>query len=129
MSNQIIYNQVDLMLFEEGRFSVINWLLREGYLDFIDYRKWRNGEAGYLEDHFKATIPAIIADLEIAQRYAKKLKLESFRHSYTSVANQTLHFCRALRMNSFSQQIMNLPKIGYRWICFLIVRPLVLPMT
>ena len=94
MSNQIIYNQVDLMLFEEGRFSVINWLLREGYLDFIDYRKWRNGEAGYLEDHFKATIPAIIADLEIAQHYAKKLKLESFHLSYTAVDNQTLHFCR-----------------------------------
>ena len=43
MSNQIIHNQVDLILFEEGIFSVINWLLREGYLDFIDYRKWRNG--------------------------------------------------------------------------------------
>ena len=95
MSNQIIHHQVDLMLFEEGRFSVINWLLREGYLDYIDYRKWRNGEAGYLEDHFKATIPAIIADLEIAQRYAKKLKLESFPASYTSVDNQTLHICRS----------------------------------
>ena len=95
MSNQIIHNQVDLILFEEGIFSVINWLLREGYLDFIDYRKWRKGEADYLEDHFKASILAIIADLEIAQRYAKKLKLESFRISYTSVDNQTLHICRS----------------------------------
>lgn len=95
MSNQIIHYQVDLILFEEGKFSVLNWLLREGYLDFNDYQKWRNGETPYLEDHFKATVPAIIADLEIAQRYAGKLKLESFRHSYTSVSNQTLHFCRS----------------------------------
>jgi hypothetical protein len=95
MSNQIIQHQVDLMLFEEGRFSVINWLFREGYLDYIDYRKWRNGETGYLEDYFKAIIPVIIADLEIAQRYAKKLKLESFRISYTSVNNQILHICRS----------------------------------
>jgi len=95
MSNQIIHNQVDLILFEEGKFSVLNWLLREGYLDYNDYQKWRNGETPYLEDHFKATIQAIIADLEIAQRYAGRLKLESFRHLYASVDNQTLHFCRS----------------------------------
>ena len=95
MSKQIIHNQVDLILFEEGKFSVLNWLLREGYLDYKDYRKWRNSENSYLEDHFKAAIPAIIADLEIVRRYAGKLKLESFRHSYTSVTNQTLHFCRS----------------------------------
>ena len=95
MSNQIVHNQVDLILFEEGRFSVLNWLLREGYLDYNDYQNWRNGENPYLEDHFKATIPVIIADLEIVRRYAGKLKLESFRHSYTSGANQTLHFCRS----------------------------------
>ena len=94
MSNQIIHNQVDLLLFEEGKFSVLNWLLREGYLDYTAYQKWRNDENPYLEDHFKSTIPSIIADLEIVQRYAGKLKLEPSRHSYTSVANQTLHFCR-----------------------------------
>ncbi|MDD2659283.1 MAG: hypothetical protein PHY54_06310 [Methylococcales bacterium] len=94
MSKQIIHNQVDLILFEEGKFSVLNWLLREGYLDYNDYQKWRNGEAPFLEDHFKAATPAIISDLEIVQRYAGKLKLESFRHSYTSFTNQTLHFCR-----------------------------------
>jgi hypothetical protein len=95
MSKQIIHHQVDLMLFEEGRFSVITWLLREGYLDYSDYQKWRNGDAGYLEDHFKATIPAIMTDLEIAQQYARKLKLESFPLSYTSVNNQRLHICRS----------------------------------
>jgi len=94
MSNQIIHNQVDLILFEEGKFSVLNWLLREGRLDYSDYQKWRKGEIPYLEDHFKASILTIIADLEIAQRYAGKLKLDSFRHAHTSVANQALHFCR-----------------------------------
>jgi hypothetical protein len=95
MSKQIIHHQVDLMLFEEGRFSVITWLLREGCLDYSDYQKWRNGETGYLEDHFKATIQAIMTDLEIAQQYAKKLKLESFPLSYTSVDNQRLYICRS----------------------------------
>ena len=94
MSNQIIHNQVDLILFEEGKFSVLNWLLREGHLDYNDYRKWRNGESAYLEDHFKTTIQEIIADLKIAQHYAGKLKLESFTNSFISVANQKLHFCR-----------------------------------
>jgi hypothetical protein len=94
MSKQIIHNQVDLILFEEGQFSVLNWLLREGYLDYNDYQKWRNGEAPFLEDFFKAATPAIIADLDIVQRYAGKLKLETFRHSHTSFTNQTLHFCR-----------------------------------
>ena len=94
MSNQTIHNQVDLMLFEEGKFSVLNWLLRVGYLDYNDYQNWRKGEIPYLEDHFKATAPAIIADLEIARRYAEKLKLESSLHSYTSVTNQPLRFCR-----------------------------------
>ena len=95
MSSQIIHNQVDVILFEQGKFSVLNWLLREGYLDFKDYQNWRNGENPYLEDHFKSTSPAIIADLEIVRRYAGKLKLESFCHSYTSVTNQILHFCRS----------------------------------
>ena len=95
MSKQIIQNQVDLMVFEEGRFSVINWLLREGYLDYMDYQKWRNGDAGYLEDHFTATTAVLIADLEIAQRYANKLKLESFHVLYSSVDNQRLHLCRS----------------------------------
>jgi len=95
MSNQIIHNQVDVILFEQGKFSVLNWLLREGYLDYKDYQNWRNGENPYLEDHFKSTSPAIIADLEIVRRYARKLKLESFCHSYTSVTNQILHFCRS----------------------------------
>ena len=94
MSNQIIHNQVDLILFEEGKFSVLNWLLREGHLDYNDYQKWRAGASPYLEDHFKATLPAIIADLEVAQSYARKLKLVSIYHSMTSVSNQTLHFCR-----------------------------------
>ncbi len=67
MSNQIIHNQVDLILFEEGKFSVLNWLLREGYLDYNDYQKWRNGENHYLADNFKAAIPMIIFDLVIAQ--------------------------------------------------------------
>lgn len=99
MSNQIIHNQVDLILFEEGKFSVLNWLLREGRLDYTDYRKWRNGEIPYLEDHFKTVIPEIIADLKIARHYAGKLKLASFTHSFTSAGNQILHFCRCCPTN------------------------------
>lgn len=63
MSKQIqtdpIYNQIDLILFEEGSFSPLNWLLREGHLDYSVYQNWKKGQTGYLEDHFKTSNPEI----------------------------------------------------------------------
>ena len=95
MSDQIIQNQVDLILFEEGKFSVVNWLIKEGYVDYKDYQNWRKGDSPYLEDHFKVTIQAIIADLEVVRSYARKLKLDSIHRAYTSGSDQILHFCRS----------------------------------
>ena len=93
--NRIIQNQFDLILFEEGSFSPLNWLLREGHLNYNDYQKWRKGESEYLEDHFKTSSSDIITALKRAQDYACSQKLESFKHTYTSTASQPLHFCRS----------------------------------
>jgi hypothetical protein len=93
--NRIIQNQVDLILFEEGSFSPLNWLLREGHLDYNDYQKWRKGESEYLEDHFKTSSIEIIPVLKVAQDYACSQKFESFKHIYTSTASHALRFCRS----------------------------------
>lgn len=92
--DRIIQNQVDLMLFEEGCFSPLNWLLSEAYLDYNDYQKWKKGNIEYLEDCFKLSNTEIIAALKKAQDYASVLKLDSFKQHYSSTSNQTLHFCR-----------------------------------
>ncbi len=93
--HRIIQNQFDMILFEEGCFSPLNWLLREGHLDYGDYQKWRKGKSAFLEDHFKTTSTEIIADLLRTQDYATALKLKSFSHAYTSTTSQPLHFCRS----------------------------------
>lgn len=93
--NHIIRNQFDVILFEEGCFSPLNWLLREGHLDYGDYQKWRKGKSAFLEDHFKTPIAEIITELQRIQDYAAALKLESLSHTYTSTAGQPLHFSRS----------------------------------
>ncbi len=88
----IIQNQVDLLLFEEGSFSTLNWLLREGQLDYEDYQQWRKGQILHLEDNIKLSSVEIIANLKKVQDYAKALQLESEQQSYTSTDYQPLYF-------------------------------------
>lgn len=94
MPNPLIQNQLDFFIFEEGSFAPLNWLLREGHLDYSDYLDWKKGTSKFLEDHFKTPIANIITNLEEAKDYARLLKLESFRQTYSSINNQSLHFCR-----------------------------------
>lgn len=91
MKDRIIHNQVDLILFEEGRFSTLSWLLREGHVDYCDYQKWLNGAIDYLENHFKTPRDTIYSGLEKVQDYARKLKLESHHQTFTSLTGQKLH--------------------------------------
>jgi len=93
--SRIIQNQVDLILFEEGVFSPLNWLLREGHLDYGDYQNWRNGKSAYLEDHFKISSTEIVSALEEVKRYASSQQLEPLQHRYASTASQPLCFCRS----------------------------------
>jgi len=92
--NRIIQNQVDLILFEEGVFSPLNWLLREGYLNYEDYKNWRKGDSEYLEDYFKTSITELISNLKSVQDYARTLKLEPIKHTYASTTCQPLNLCR-----------------------------------
>ena len=93
--NLIIQNQVDLILFEEGVFSPLNWLLREGYLDYGDYQDWRNGKSEYLEDHFKTSSTEIVTAIKKIKGYLSSQQLEPIKHTYASTASQPLYFCRS----------------------------------
>ena len=92
--NRIIQNQVDLILFEEGSFSPLTWLLREGHLDYGDYQMWKKGEVDYLDSCFKTSVSNILSDLELVKNYSRVLKLESFQQSYLSSEGQQLSFSR-----------------------------------
>ena len=92
MIDRIIHNQVDLILFEEGRFSTLSWLLREGHLDYSDYQKWLSDAIDYLDNHFKTPRNTIFSDLKKVQDYAGKLKLESHHQVFKSLTDQKLHF-------------------------------------
>ena len=91
---KIIRNQVDLILYEEGSFSPLTWLLKEGVLDYTDYLQWRNGEVDFLENRFKVSLKKIISELELVNQYARLLKLEDTQHSYASVKGNMLYFSR-----------------------------------
>lgn len=93
--HRIIQNQVDLILFEEGVFSPVNWLLREGSLDYDDYQNWRNGKSEYLEDNFKASPAQIMATLEMIKDYLISQQIEPINQTYSSTNGQTLNICRS----------------------------------
>lgn len=90
-----IQSQFDSILFEQGSFSAIPWLLRVGHLDYADYDSWRNGEGGFLEDYFKSPLSEIIASLKLARDYAEKLNLEAVCQPYTSIEQESLTICRS----------------------------------
>jgi hypothetical protein len=89
----IIQNQVDLILFEEGMFSPLSWLLREGHLTYDDYQKWRKGDYSNLEDYLKTSMTQITIYLQHVLEYAHTLQLESTQLTYASTANQPLQLC------------------------------------
>jgi len=90
-----IQSQFDSILFEQGSFSAIPWLLKVGHLDYADYDSWRNGGGGFLEDYFKIPLAEIIASLKLARDYAEKLNLDAVCQPYTSIEQKTLPFCRS----------------------------------
>ena len=93
--SRIIQNQFDLIVFDEGCFSPLSWILNEGYLDYKDYQNWRKGKSEYLEDHFKIASIELFATLERIKDYASSLQLEAIKHTYASTVGQSLHFCRS----------------------------------
>jgi hypothetical protein len=93
--SRIIQNQFDLILFEEGNFSPLNWMLSEGYLGYKGYQNWRQGKSEYLEDHFKMAITELVTTLERIQDYANFLGLEAIKHNYASTVGQTIYLCRS----------------------------------
>jgi hypothetical protein len=91
---KMIRNQVDLMLYEEGSFSPLNWLIHEGVLDYADYLQWRNGEVDFLEGRFKASIEKIIHELTLVDQYARLLQLGVVLLPYLSDKGVRLYISR-----------------------------------
>lgn len=90
-----IHSQFDSIVFEQGSFSAIPWLLRVGHLDYDDYDSWRNSGEGFLEDYFRTPLSKIIASLKLARDYAEKLNLEATCQPFTSIGQKTLTICRS----------------------------------
>lgn len=82
--------QVDQLLFEEGRFSPVSWLLANGFLEYGDYVNWRNGLIDSLDSCFIRQRDTIITQLKAAQRYAVSLGFESVVVAYTSTDQRVL---------------------------------------
>ncbi len=89
-----VVNLVDLLLFEEGVFSPLNWLLREAYIDYKTYQSWRLGDIAYLEDHFSKTSQALLSLLGQAYQYAQSQNCEASTQHYASKTGQQLYFSR-----------------------------------
>jgi hypothetical protein len=106
-----IQSQFDSILFEQGSFSAIPWLLKVGHLDYADYDSWRNGGGGFLEDYFNTPLAEIIASLKLARDYAEKLNLDAVCQPYTSIEQKTLTFCRSktneIILTTFYQPAVN----------------------
>lgn len=93
MTNSI-RNRVDLILYQQGRFVAVNWLLKEGCLDYPDYRRWLAGEVEYLQQCLATPLQGIITDLREVAEYAQLLRLRPERTDYTSTAGKKLYCCR-----------------------------------
>ena len=99
--NPIIQNQVDLILFEEGCFTPLNWMQKSGHLDSTVYLNWKEGRFEYLEDEFITSKTEILSTLEDIQEYASIQQLVSYNNTYTSLTSQALRVCRSSANESF----------------------------
>lgn len=95
MISRLIQNQFDLLLFEEGCFTPLNWMLRTGHLDYAVYLNWKNGEIACLEDELITPCREIISALKEIKEYAALLQLESYNNCYESADNQVLKLCHS----------------------------------
>lgn len=89
-----ISNRVDLILYQQGRFIPVNWLLQEGLLDYTDYQKWLAGDVQYLQHCFAAPLQDIITDLHRVAEHAQRLGLQAEQIDYSLANGKKLYCCR-----------------------------------
>jgi len=85
-----IRNLFDLLLYEEGCFSMLNGFLREGFLDYDVYQEWRAGKIDYLEREFSCSKETCKAFLAEVSAYAAMLAVEREAIDYVSAENLPL---------------------------------------
>lgn len=92
MHKSYIRNLFDLLLYEEGCFSILNCFLKEGYLDYDVYQNWRAGKIDYLEHEFTCSSETCSAFFAEVNGYASILGVDREPVDYLSTGGQTLHF-------------------------------------
>ncbi len=92
MHKRFIRNLFDLFFYEEGCFSMLNCFLKEGYLDYDVYLRWRAGKIDYLEQEFSCPPEICTAFLTEVNDYAAILEVAREAVDYFSTDNQTLRF-------------------------------------
>jgi hypothetical protein len=70
-----ICEAIEKQIMELGCYSPIEWLLQSGYLQYVDYERWRMGELLYLEDSILCPKDKLLSQLNKGERFATQFNL------------------------------------------------------
>jgi len=70
-----ICEAIEKQIMELGCYSPIEWLLQSGYLQYVDYERWRMGELPYLEDSILCPKDKLISQLNKGEHFATQFNL------------------------------------------------------
>lgn len=83
-SPEIAVQQMEQQLQEQGVFSPLTWLMDQGWLAYVDYEAWRQGDYKNLDERIPFTDDALRQWLERVERLATGLKLSAESQSFFS---------------------------------------------
>jgi len=70
-----ICEAIEKQVMELGCYSPIEWLLQSGYLQYVDYERWRMGGLPYLEDSVLCPKDKLFSQLNKGERFATQFNL------------------------------------------------------
>ncbi|MEN8215198.1 MAG: hypothetical protein ABFS56_02245 [Pseudomonadota bacterium] len=70
-----ICEAIEKQIMELGCYSPIEWLLQSGYLQYVDYERWRMGELSYLEDSILCAKDKLFSQLNKGEHFATQFNL------------------------------------------------------
>ncbi len=100
-----IHAAVDKLLFEQGSYSPVEFLLQTGLLRYTDYEAWRHGQVAMLEQRLPDNAKCIRGLLEQASQYAQALGLESETRVYLSLEHNQEKMTLACCTDAQGQQL------------------------
>ncbi len=79
-----ICEAIEKQIMELGCYSPIEWLLQSGYLQYVDYERWRMEELPYLEDSILCPTDKLLSQLNKGEHFATQFNLVIQTQSLTS---------------------------------------------